>query len=504
MSLSVTLDSARVMLHPDKIFQLTGALQCEEGQVELLTGENGSGKTMLLSTLSFIFEHPVLGSIKGVERSKITTSIARPIRKVSVVRQEPHYNYVGSEISDEIRLVFADSQYSSESFRSEIVKLLRNEFDIHENLLSRLPSQLSSGEKQVLAVALAILTKPDLVLLDEPLARLSRKFAAKAIRFLKNHASGKYVLMSLHTTDEEILLSDEETITRQYQTERVNRNISVKTRQVKKMKESVQELLHQSELFSSLFISSDSFKAERERSENFDELPQNGVRCIHGTGEPFTDDEIDIKIISGKDVITSAGPMKVHEGINLLYGDNGAGKTLIARFMAGDFSINPTFKFLRRIYAEGTIPDLNTQAIGDLPPKSNIKRLRSNVNSFFLPAEPESFVAERTVRKEIESVYSGQEAEERFELLAQLGIDAESPRAELSYGQQKVLAFASLPKSLALAILDEPFANLSDTFQKKLAEFILERVRMRDWYVTIITTNRPIRTVLSLRLGIPD
>lgn len=129
-------------------------------------GRSGAGKTSLINLISGLTT-PDVGEIHLAGRTLFSSSqgIQLPIeqRKIGYVFQDarlfPHYTVRGN-------LNYGVTDADPEYFAS-VTRLLAL-----EPLLVRYPRDLSGGEKQRVAIGRALLSKPDLLLMDEPLASL--------------------------------------------------------------------------------------------------------------------------------------------------------------------------------------------------------------------------------------------------------------------------------------------------------------------------------------------
>ena len=146
------------------------SLTVNEGEIVALIGSNGAGKSTLLRAISGLI-HPVSGGI---------TFRGAPIHHLpphKVVR-------LGIAHIPEGRLVFAPMtvhdnlkmgayrRRDKKQINSDIERMFEH-FPVLENRRRQLAGSLSGGEQQMLAVARALMTSPQLVLMDEPSMGLS-------------------------------------------------------------------------------------------------------------------------------------------------------------------------------------------------------------------------------------------------------------------------------------------------------------------------------------------
>jgi len=144
----------------------------EKGDFLSIIGKTGSGKTVLLETLTGI--HKPQGDIV-LEGKNITKT---PIEKrgIGLVYQD---FMLFEHMSVKENLLFPKNR------DMELYNRLIEQFNL-KNLLTRKPKSLSGGEKQKVAIARALLSKPKLLLLDEPLSSIDFSFRYMFLEFIKN------------------------------------------------------------------------------------------------------------------------------------------------------------------------------------------------------------------------------------------------------------------------------------------------------------------------------
>lgn len=189
-------------------FQLLANLQSTK-QVMGLFGVSGSGKTSILHSIAGI-NTPKQGKIiiNGQtwfdSQKKINLSTQQ--RRVGLVFQDaqifPHKSVMEN-------LLFGYRNISPESRRfqiDEIIDLLKL-----EHLTHRMPTKLSGGEKQRVALGRALLYSPQLLLLDEPLSALDSIHKQEILPFFQQIITTTQIpiLYVSHDKDEISALTDE-------------------------------------------------------------------------------------------------------------------------------------------------------------------------------------------------------------------------------------------------------------------------------------------------------
>jgi len=179
-------------------------LKVDEGEYFIVLGPTGAGKTVLLESIAGLY--PVKSGQIWL-RGKEVTRLEPEKRNISIVYQDhalfPHLS-AGENILFGLKL-----QRRPKQELNETLDWLSHLLDI-AHLKDRSPDTLSGGERQKVALARALSTKPEVLLLDEPLSALdpeSREGVQKELRQL-HHQLRVTTLHVTHDFEEAIALGD--------------------------------------------------------------------------------------------------------------------------------------------------------------------------------------------------------------------------------------------------------------------------------------------------------
>lgn len=184
------------------------SMEVKEGQIVGIVGSNSAGKTTLMNTLSgLIIDMRIKEKRRGGERITVYGKVVfngeditetRPndrVKKGIVLCRERHPIFPESDVLENLKI----AGYLKKTSRvREMIDYVFNLFPALIDLKSKKAGFLSGGEQQMLAVGMALVARPTLLLLDEPLLGLSpmmQNLLVEAVKGLRND-SGITVLLS--------------------------------------------------------------------------------------------------------------------------------------------------------------------------------------------------------------------------------------------------------------------------------------------------------------------
>ena len=157
-----------------------------KGEFLAIVGESGSGKSTLLNMIGAL-DSPTAGKviIDGKDIMEMKDNAATIFRRRNIGFIFKAFNLI-PELTVEQNIVFPlllDYQKPDQKYLDEILKSLNL-----ENRRKHLPSQLSGGQQQRVAIGRALITKPSIILADEPTGNLDSQNSNEVIALLKDAA----------------------------------------------------------------------------------------------------------------------------------------------------------------------------------------------------------------------------------------------------------------------------------------------------------------------------
>lgn len=169
------------------------SFEVNEGEIIALIGANGAGKTTTLHTISGLL--PVAGGNIVLNGTDITKMPAHKIVRMGI-SQVPEGRRVFSQLSVLENLKMGAFIRNDKDAIEEDLQNIYKRFPRLEERKNQLAGTLSGGEQQMLAMGRALMSKPKIVLLDEPSMGLSPLLVSEIFEIIKAiNESGTTVLL---------------------------------------------------------------------------------------------------------------------------------------------------------------------------------------------------------------------------------------------------------------------------------------------------------------------
>lgn len=176
------------------------SMKFESGKIYGLAGKNGSGKTMLMRALCGLIR-PTSGKII-IDGKVLGKDFSFP-PSIGVLIENPAFisKYTGFK---NLKMI---ASIKNKATDEDIKQVLQNVGLDPED--KRVYRKYSLGMKQRLGIACALMEKPDIILLDEPINAIDEDGVGIIKDLLKNYSANSIIIVSCHDKEELEYLSDE-------------------------------------------------------------------------------------------------------------------------------------------------------------------------------------------------------------------------------------------------------------------------------------------------------
>ena len=455
-------------------------LQIPPGCLTLVAGASGSGKSTFLRSLNGLVPHFTGGEISGkidvFGKDPISLGPERMARWVSFVSQEPETQFIYNRVDDEIAFALEHAGLSRDEMQSRVTTACQ--FLGLDGMLSRRISTISGGEKQRVALASALVTQPQLLILDEPTSQLDPQGADEILR---------YILDLKARLDLTILISEH----------RLERVLPYVDRMITLPGDgSVQigtpeDILPQMKLVPPLIQISKTLGLSPlpVKPEDFpkDILIQADKKPVSvKTSKPAQALEISgLSVhINGHQILDNIS-FAIHQGqVLAMMGPNGAGKTTLLRAIIGLVPSQGS-----RWVMQKNIADHSLNAI--------IQQIA------YLPQNPNDLLFSDTVMDELKVTLANHtlemSSEELLDHLSELGLDtlASAYPRDLSVGERQRVALAAITiYNPPIILLDEPTRGLDYENKQNLVE-LLKIWKNRGKAILVVTHDVEFAALLA-------
>ncbi len=178
-----------------------------KGELAALVAPSGSGKTTLLMMLGCVLE-PTSGKImigdSAVYDEKWLIKDSRKLRREQIgFIFQAHYLIPFLNVEENISLLSLQNRVKPQVVKERVKEVLEY-LELYDKI-KYMPSQLSGGQNQRVAIARALVSKPSIILADEPTAALDKERAISVVQLLKKITREQNVSIIMVTHDERML-----------------------------------------------------------------------------------------------------------------------------------------------------------------------------------------------------------------------------------------------------------------------------------------------------------
>lgn len=177
------------------------SLSIEQGEFVAIVGTSGSGKSTLLNMMGGL-DVPTSGSVmvRGKELSELNDEHLTIFRRRNIGFVFQNYNLVPVlNVYENIVLpVELDGDRVDRAYMSEVVRMLAL-----KDKLNSMPNNLSGGQQQRVAIARALVSKPAIILADEPTGNLDSRTSSDVLGLLKvtSQSFNQTIVMITHNNE---------------------------------------------------------------------------------------------------------------------------------------------------------------------------------------------------------------------------------------------------------------------------------------------------------------
>lgn len=180
-------------------------LTFEKGSFTTIIGNNGSGKSTLIRLLVGLLVCEGKITINGLELNH--DNLKKIISKIGVVFENPDDQFVAETVLDDIVFSLENMKVDKKEIDKRVKKI--SKFIGIEDILDKEPHNLSGGQKQLVALASALITDPDILILDEALTMIDPDTRIKIYKILEQiNKVNKITIINVTHNMDEILYGD--------------------------------------------------------------------------------------------------------------------------------------------------------------------------------------------------------------------------------------------------------------------------------------------------------
>ena len=450
-------------------------LSAEEGEFLLLCGESGCGKTTLLRHLkTALTPHGTRSGEILLDGKPLTEISAREqAERIGFVLQQPEDQIVTDKVWHELAFGPENLGVAPEVLRRRVGEMA-SFFGIQE-WFDRDTDALSGGQKQLLNLASVLVMQPEVLILDEPTARLDPIAAAEFLRAVErvNRELGVTVLLSEQRLELALGMADRAVVLHQGETAAWGTPREVARRLYETKSPFFAAMPAAVRIWGGLGAKGDCPMDVRGGKALLRQAPPKEMHF------PVAEVSSDKPLLQLKDVwfryeknapdVLRGMELTVQQGeILAILGGNGCGKTTALRLLAGTLR----------------------------PQRGKITRQTQRVS--MLPQEPTALFTRPSLRQELA------EAEKPDELAALMELEDLLDRdpGDLSGGEQQRAAMAVLlARKPEVLLLDEPTKGMDAMFRRRFGK-LLQRLAQSGLAIVLVSHDVEFCAEFAHRAGL--
>lgn len=194
--------------HYGHVHALRGvSLKVDEGDIVALIGNNGAGKSTLLNTVSGLVR-PSAGTIKFLGQRIDALSSAEIVRRGISQAPEGRRVFPQSSVLENLEMG-AYTRNDGDNVGQDLDAMM-DRFPILRERKGQLAGTLSGGEQQMLTIARALMSRPKLIMLDEPSLGLMPTLVKEVFEIISEiHADGTTILLVEQNARKALAVADQ-------------------------------------------------------------------------------------------------------------------------------------------------------------------------------------------------------------------------------------------------------------------------------------------------------
>ncbi len=167
------------------------SFQVEEGEIVALIGANGAGKSTILKTVSGLM-HPRSGSIVFMDQNIAHTDAHKLVNRGLAHVPEGRRIFLQMTVQENLEM----GAFTQNTVSKEDLEKMYTLFPRLKERRKQIAGTLSGGEQQMLAMSRALMSRPKLLMLDEPSMGLAPILVDQIFTIIKQlHAAGTTILL---------------------------------------------------------------------------------------------------------------------------------------------------------------------------------------------------------------------------------------------------------------------------------------------------------------------